>query len=258
MRLRSGRVGVLTVRGVATAVAVAGLVMAIEVRADEELLTDRPDFTETSVVVAPRSFQLEGGLTFESAVDVETLSGAELLLRAGLMKRLELRLGAPDLVHTRVSGASDTGLGEAYVGLKLQLGTSGAPNGLALIPAVTFPTDPDASGGTAPELVLTWAHDLPNEWAVGGIVGYAWLEQADRGPDVSFPTVSFARGFAERWGTFFEWAAEFPDGGDASHLAHHGYTYGLGANGQLDVHLGIGLTDTAPDFFLGIGFALRR
>jgi hypothetical protein len=225
----------------------------------EGLLTDRPDFTETSTVIRAGGFQLEGGITRAQEQSDWELAGPELLMRLGLWKRVELRLGAPDAV---VSDARTTPLdldiGEAYLGFKVQLGPDGAPWGAALIPAATFPMGDEEELRGIPELVATWATDLPRNMSLGGIVGYAWLEQADAGEDVLFPTVSLGVPFGENVGAFFEWAAEFSDGVDSAHLFHQGFTFAISPRFQLDLHYGVGLTEPAPDFFLGGGFALGR
>ncbi len=225
----------------------------------EGLLTDRPDYTETSTVIAPRGFQFEGGITRAQEGSDWELAAPELLLRMGLARRLELRLGAPDAV---VSDASTTPLdldiGEGYLGFKVQLGRDGAPWGAALIPAVTFPMSDEEDLEAIPEMVATWTTDLPRDMSLGGIVGYAWLEQADAGADVLVPTVSRGIPVADNVGAFFEWAAEFSDGVDSAHLFHQGFTFAISPRFQLDVHYGVGLTEPAPDFFLGAGFAVGR
>jgi Putative MetA-pathway of phenol degradation len=228
---------------------------------EPELLTDRPDFTETSFVVPLRRLQVEGGFTYADGADGErVLNAPELLLRYGLAPRTELRLGLPDYVRVRGNGQRVGQFGDTYLGVKQQLGPPGARYGLALIPAVILPTGGRAvtSDHVDPEIVLAWARDLSKAWSVGGILGYAWPTEEGRRNDTFIPTVSFGRSLSDRWGTFFEWAAEFPKRGGDVQLLHHGYTYALRSNSQLDVHFGVGLTRAAPDFFIGAGYAFRR
>ena len=65
--------------------------------AQEDLLTDRPDQTESAIVIKPGFFQLEFGWTFtqddEAGTETETVEVPGTLLRIGLMDRVELRLG---------------------------------------------------------------------------------------------------------------------------------------------------------------------
>jgi hypothetical protein len=227
---------------------------------EPELLTDRPDFTETSFVVPKGSLQVEGGFTYENGSDGErSFNAPELLLRYGLARRTELRLGLPDYIRVRGSGSRASGFGDTYVGFKHQLGPNGAPYGFALIPAVTLPTGGDqvSSDRVDPEIVLTWTRDLSEVWSVGGILGFAWPTEDDERNSTFFPTVSFGRPLSARWGMFIEWAAEFPERGGDVHLLHHGYTYALSRVSQADVHLGLGVSRAAPDFFIAGGYAIR-
>jgi Putative MetA-pathway of phenol degradation len=228
---------------------------------EPELLTDRPDFTETSFVVPLHRLQLEAGFTYADGAGGErTFNAPELLLRYGVASRTELRLGLPDYVRVRGNGQRVGQFGDTYLGVKQQLGPPGARFGLALIPAVTLPTGGSqlTSDRVDPEIVLAWSRDLSAAWSVGGIFGYARPTEDGSRNDTFFPTVSFGRALSDRWGTFFEWAAEFPERGGDVHLFHHGYTYALRSNSQLDLHFGVGLTRAAPDFFIGAGFAVRR
>jgi hypothetical protein len=225
-----------------------------------ELLTDRPDFTETSVVVPRGSLQLETGFTATDGADGgRILNAPELLLRYGLGPRTELRLGLPDYLLAR--GHERFGqFGDTYLGVKQQLRPSGARTALALIPAVVLPTGGKrvTSHRVDPEFVLAWSQELSAVWSVGGILGLAWpTEQSKRNRTFS-PTISFGRTLSSRWETFFEWAAEFPDRGGNVHLFHHGYTYSVTRASQADLHFGFGLSRAAPNFFIGGGFAVRH
>jgi len=59
--------------------------------------TDRPDFTESSIVVPPGSLQFENGFTYEMGDGAQrTSTYPETLLRVGLTKRVEARVGLPN------------------------------------------------------------------------------------------------------------------------------------------------------------------
>lgn len=234
---------------------------SLEARKVPELLTDRPDFTETSFVVPLHSLQLESGFTYtdESGPAGHVLNLPELLLRYGFGRRTELRLGVPDYIRSRGAGSRGDDFGDLYLGFKQQLGPPDASYGFALIPALTLPTGGGrvSSGAVDPEMVVTWSKDLSERWSVGGILGFGWPTENGERRFSFFPTVSFARSLSERWGTFLEWAGEFPERGRSSQVLHHGYTYALSPVSQLDLHFGAGITREAPDFFIGAGYAVR-
>jgi hypothetical protein len=218
--------------------------------ADEGLLTDRPDFTETTRALAPGRVQLEGGFTHSDLGPRSIRNAPEALVRLGVLRGLELRLGV-DYVWP-AGRLSEGEAADGYAGAKLELPLGGAV-GLALIPALTVPDfgedDVDA------ELVLAWSRELASPWSVGGIVGHLWED--DRRRNAVTATVSLGAAIGQRLGTFFELAAEWSREEGAG-LVHHGYTVGLGPDLQLDLHGGLGLAGEAPDLFIGAGFALRR
>jgi hypothetical protein len=88
------------VRGRAGSLLVLLAAAALPASAQEpELESDRPDFTESAVVVPGGSVQLEGGGTWlHGDGGRDLLSGPELLLRWGVSRSVELRLVAPDLL----------------------------------------------------------------------------------------------------------------------------------------------------------------
>jgi len=59
----------------------------------QDLVTDRPDFTESATAVPKDSWQLEFGYTFEKDNGLINHSLGELLIRFSPMEKLELRLG---------------------------------------------------------------------------------------------------------------------------------------------------------------------
>ena len=90
-----------------------------------------------------------------------------MLLRIGLAKRFELRVGADGFVtdsvrpdgqpSQRTSGFSAVALAGKYV-----LRESDDGLALAVIPILAIPTGSDAFGGSVdPAVKLTWAHGLP-------------------------------------------------------------------------------------------------
>jgi hypothetical protein len=73
--------------------------------AKEPLVTDRPDFTESSSSVGSGVLQLESGITFldlQSGTEVTTVG--EILARWGVAEKFELRFVLP--TYSRTSGAA--------------------------------------------------------------------------------------------------------------------------------------------------------
>ena len=100
-----------------------------------ELFTDRPDQTESGLVVPRGTFQVELGVGYakEAAgpADEETFEAPGTLLRWGVAERFELRLAWPGYVDVRsrgpaavdgVSGVADPELGAKVSFLSLERG----------------------------------------------------------------------------------------------------------------------------------------
>ncbi len=93
--------------------------------AAQALITDRPTQTTTSSVVTKGSLQLETGIlnTSSTELDIKTsiLTIPSVLLRYGLMDKLELRL-ASDINSVRVGNLeSDFGMGDLSMGTKVNI-----------------------------------------------------------------------------------------------------------------------------------------
>jgi hypothetical protein len=223
------------------------------------LVTDRPDFTESALVVPVGSLQLEAGFTWTDLDGSARLFNLpELLLRYGLARRLEVRLGPPEWSVLRGGGARASGWGDTYTGIKYQLGPAAAWD-LALIAGANLPTGARAltSSRVDPELQLAWGRGLPGRWSVTGLLGGSWPTDEGTSNFTGLVTVAVARELTSRITTFFEYAGALPERGASAHLLHHGYTYALSPASQVDLHIGFGLSRAAPDFFIGAGYAIR-
>jgi hypothetical protein len=223
-----------------------------------ELATDRPDFTETAIVVPRGSLQIESGVTWVRGRSSRILAGPEMLFRWGVARRTELRLEVPDYVHATGADRAD-GFSDALVGFKQQLGPTPSGFEVALIPAVTLPIGARrlTSGAPDPVIAFPWSRDLAEAWSLAGQFTFAWLTEEDDRNFTALATLSLGRELGERWGAFLEYAGETPDRGEAIHLIHHGYTYALSRVSQADLHFGFGLNSAAPRFFIGGGYAVR-
>ncbi len=222
----------------------------------QELITDRPDFTESPVVVPRGSLQIEAGGTFEdSGEGNETLSGPELLLRWGLTDRLELRIGIPDWVD---QNRGTSGISDGSLGAKWQLGSAGGWD-FGLIATVSLPIGDRAltSDEYDPDLLLTLGRDLSPRWSLGTQVGVGQESSGDDRETVVAGTLVLGRSLGAKGGLFLEIAAEDREEGNPAVIFHHGYTFLARPNFQWDVHVGTGITEEAPDFLLGLGFTWR-
>lgn len=226
-----------------------------------EIVTDRPDFTESSQVIPAGWFQVESGISFEGDSAVRALTAPAALLRIGLGHRAELRLGAEGFLSESVGDIRHSGRSDIEIGAKYKVfdqETRGFD--FALLPIVSLPTGAAgfSSGGVDPTLKLTWGRDLPAGFGLTGNVNVSSLtEDGTRfhqeavsvsvGHDLAF---GFG-GYAEVYG-FTKMSAV--DG--AGVTFNGGVSRVLGRHVQIDVEAGRGLSSLAPDWFVGFGVAV--
>lgn len=235
-----------------------------------ELETDRPDITESSSVVGPGLWQLETGTMFQSDhVEPGTLahdvSLPNALLRVGLNSRTELRLGAEGFLAESVStpGTSmSSGISDFEVGLKYRV-LDQQRNGfdLSLIPILSMPVGTGAfsTGGFDPTLKVTFSRDLPAGFGLGSNVIVSSISEDHVRFTQTGLSTSVGHGIGDGWGMFWELygVSAMTRGSGAAWLADTGVTRAIGQNLQMDVSVGRGLASDAPDWFIGLGFAIR-
>lgn len=253
---------------------------AWEARAQEpgappELVTDRPDQTESSAPVPRGTVQLEVGGSFQRfddrdvRLEVQEIPGT--LVRFGMTDRVELRLGWTGFVDQELSLGGSTesvdGAGDGELGVKVALSEErGRRPESAFLFSTSVPWgDADlTSDRFDPSFRFLAGHTLTDRLSFGYNAGMAWSSR--RGARGVVETVSVAEytaalgiSWTERLGAFVELFGELPvdaPGGDV-HSFDGGFTYLLRPNLQLDVSGGVGLTDTAADWFVGAGIAVR-
>jgi len=250
---------------VAAMSALGGAVCSAQTATVPELITDRPDFTESSEVVGDRAVQIESGLTIEQAEPaLHQVTAPQVLVRYGLGRRVELRVASDGYVsqtvrtpegHVRTGGRSD-----AEIGAKVKfLDAPRAGVDMAVIGSLSLPLASAGFGTTRydPGIKLTAARDLPNGFgvsanvnavAVTGAAGREWTREA---------SVSVGHALAGPFGAYWEGFGTLTGGGCDCTL-NTGATMAIGANAQIDMEVGHGVSGAAHGWFVGVGFAVRR
>ena len=78
---------------------------------DPEIVTDRPDVTESSIVVPKASLQVENGATWTTDHAFQTFDLSESLIRLGVATRTEIRLVVPNYLGG-ITRTDATGFGD--------------------------------------------------------------------------------------------------------------------------------------------------
>ncbi len=246
---------------------------------DEPLITDRPDITESTDAVPSGHVQLELGYTFtddrEGDDRVRNHTAPELLVRIGVFEDFEIRIGWEGYSwsdnqfegETRggrsvtredwSQGGHDLSLGIKY---KLFEQDGWVPH-FGVIAAMTVPSGSGgvSSGDVDPELVLLWAYDVNDNFAIAGNVGF--VVPTDDGDRFFQTTASLSGAFSltDKLGAYVEYFGLYPntEDSDCAHYVNGGLTYLINNNFQIDWRIGAGLNEEADDFFTGVGFSWR-
>ena len=240
----------------------AVLAVAVDASAQSpELVTDRPDQTESATVVRRGVLQVETGYLFTREGEVDSHAAPGTLFRIGLGGRTELRLG-----HAGVVGAEGRrGAGDSALGAKVNLvpQADGWRPELAILGGLSLPTGDHgfSSGGADPSFLVAFAHELAPRLALGYNAGAAWESAPDEPGRDAFVVYSLALGIGltNRLGAFIE---VFGDSQVTSPVASGvsadtGLTLLLTDVLQLDVCVGRRLRDPADDLFFGAGISFR-
>ncbi len=240
-----------------------------------ELVTDRPDQTESSSVVPPGYVQVETGWSLsrneEGGIRATTHQFPGTLFRIGALDRMELRLGYGGVLweqtqqagqRTDTSGSGDMGIGTKIYFWEEQ---KWVPE-VALLAGVLLPVGKEqfSSGRPDASFRFSLSHTLSDRLSLGYNLGPAWEseleETGDRDTFSLFDyTAVLGIGLNERAGLFVEVFGQIPfnaKGGPRNSL-DGGLTYLIRDNLQIDGSAGIGLSDSADDWFVGLGFTAR-
>jgi hypothetical protein len=239
---------------------------------DVPLQSDRPDFTEASTTVGRGVVQLEAGYTyfFDESGGATSVAHSfpEALLRIGMFAEwFELRLGQ-NAATGRVTNFADiarfNGLEDLYIGAKLGLTPQESilPE-MALIFQATVPTGHPTltEDETLPGINWLYGWDINDFLAVGAStqINRAIDDTGSNYLDLAQSlTINYT--LSERVGAYTEWFVIAPSGADTAQTQHvfdGGFTFRFSNNLQFDVRGGIGLSEAAPDYFLGSGFVKR-
>ena len=232
-----------------------------------EMVTDRPDATESSRVVPKGTIQVETGGFYESYKDMgvksETWVYNTSLLRYGLLDNLELRLGwdvSESIVkgNNRTISAGKTTISPLLFGVKL--GITEEENGMPEIAFIGHLQLPfTASKAIRPETTgvdfrFALSHTLNEKSSIAYNLGAQW---ADDSPEMAYVyTVAYGYSLSGKIAAFVELYGDLPENSNANHLWDAGVTYLLKPNLQLDASFGTSITE-GQDILLSAGLSFR-
>ena len=242
-----------------------GLLLSLFATAQEnppELITDRPDQTESSAIVPLKSLQIETGFVMEQItsgnITMNSYTYNTTLLRYGLLENFELRMGL-EYLGNNTPDDSPSGLGPLYTGFKAKImNENGWKPGVAFLAGLNLPftaSDYYAPENTAAGMRFAFSHTLSEKLSLGYNLGAEW-DGTSASPGF-FYSLALGIGLTERLGIFAESFGTIPESGVAEHMLDAGVTFLVISNLQFDVSGGVGLNEQSPDHFVSFGLSYR-
>jgi outer membrane putative beta-barrel porin/alpha-amylase len=227
--------------------------------ADPGIVTDRPDVTESSVVVPKGSLQLENGITWTSVHRANTIDLSETLMRFGVSTRTEIRIVVPNYLGGLSGPDTASGFGDIALGMKQQLGPFPGGFDLSVIAALSLPTGADrvSSHGFDPFIKLPWSKDLRAGWSICGMQSVFWNTEDGKRNLTGEQTFYIEKELTKGWDAFAEYAGDFAQWCGSKQIAHLGTAYRITPRQQVDFHYGFGLSHSAPGRFFAVGYSFR-
>ncbi|MDA9525205.1 hypothetical protein XI06_34095 [Bradyrhizobium sp. CCBAU 11434] len=221
-----------------------------------EIATDRPDVTNSSLVVPDGSIQIENGLNTSGQSAGKGFDGSNSRLRFGIAPCLEVLVDIPSHVG-RLTGSVDTGFTNVTPAVKWQV--SGLPANLSMVAGVGLPTGTPAitGAGFQPYLQVPWSYEFGSGWGISGMFTSFFRPSDLTNRQTTEATFVVERKVSEKLALFAEYVSDSPTRGASTALLNVGGGYLLDRTEQIDFHLAFGLNRNSPDYIVGIGYSYR-
>jgi len=224
-----------------------------------EIITDRPDQTESPFTVPVKHFQMETGFMFEKT-DAHTHSFVypTILFKYGVNNFFELRL-ITDFSNTKSESERITGLNPVIIGFKVNIAQE-----KGIIPTTSFIghlSIPALATGKlkttyyAPEFRFTMQHTLSDKLSLGYNLGAEF--DGETAEPVFIYTLTTDYVITDKLGSYLEVYGFAPQKSKPNHRFDAGFFYLLHSNISVDLSGGFGLTENAPDYYISTGFSFR-
>src|SRR5580704_11503776 len=240
------------------------ILAAVEARADQcptardEIATDRPDVTNSSLVVPTGSLQNENGVNFSARDGGRTIDGTNSRWRLGVAPCLELLVDIPTY-FANIRAPGNSGFSDVAPAIKWQVSPIPGKIDLSLTAGIALPTGSvDIAGrGVQPYLQMPWSWELQDGWGLSGMFTefFRPAELATR--RITETTFVIEKNITERASLFVEYVGDYPENAGPSQLFNSGAVYRLTPTQQVDFHIAFGLNHHAPSTIVGIGYSFR-
>ena len=224
----------------------------------DEIATDRPDVTNSSLVVPTGSLQNENGVNFSMRDDGRTIDGTNSRWRLGVAPCLELLVDLPTY-FANVQGPGNSGFSDVAPAVKWQISPIPGKVDLSAVFGVALPTGAAAIAGRGaqPYLQFPWSWELHGGWSINGMFTEFFRPADLTTKRITETTFVLEKKLAEGFSVFTEYVGEYPEGAGPSLLLNSGAIYHMTRLQQVDFHIAFGLNHNAPSYIFGVGYSFR-
>jgi hypothetical protein len=223
-----------------------------------EIATDRPDVTNSSLVVPVGSLQSENGVNLSAKDAGRTLDGTNTRWRLGIAPCLEFLVDLPNYVsNLRAPGSS--GFTDVAPAIKWQISPVPGRIDLSMVVGVALPTGhADVAGrGIQPYLQLPWSWELDGGWGLSGMFTEFFRPAEATMKRATETTFAVEKKLTKTFSLFTEYVGDYPENAGPSQLINSGGLHRLSPTQQLDFHVAFGLNHNSPAYVVGVGYSFR-
>jgi hypothetical protein len=228
-----------------------------------EISTDRPDQSNTPLLVPKGALQIESGFTVENEKTFlsthRNYTYNNTLIKFGINEHFEIRLNT---LYQGVSESSDLpivrGIGPVSIGLKIKMADEhGIWPQASIISHLTLPSGTTSfkPSYTSSDITLACSHGLSERWVITYNGGVKW--DGETPAATALYALSLAFDVTDKFSVFAECYGFVPGKSKSNHNMDAGITYKIKPLLQWDLSAGLGLSDDAPDNFLSTGLSIR-
>jgi hypothetical protein len=237
---------------------------AVDARADscptakDPIATDRPDVTNSSLVVPVGSLQSENGINLSERDGGRAIDGTNTRWRLGVAPCLELLVDVPSYTGN-IHGPGSSGFSDVAPAVKWQVSPIPGKFDLSLVSGIALPTGAaDIAGrGAQPYLQMPWSWELHDGWGLSGMLTEFFRPAELTNKQMTETTLSLEKQITERSDLFVEYVGDYPVNAGPILMINSGGSYRLTQTQQVDFHVAFGLNHNAPSYIVGVGYSFR-
>ena len=225
---------------------------------ETDIATDRPDVTNSSLVVPRGDLQVENGINWTARQSGTMTDGSNSRVRFGVAQCTEVLFDLPNYFHPQ-RGAALAGYSDFSPAIKRQFGHLPGDIELSVTVGLDLPTGTAriAGPGLGGYIQLPWSKEIGGGWSLSGMLTAFLIPGASANNPTVEPTLAIERQIGSRADFFVEYVADHPRHGASSQIFDSGGAYRITPTQQIDIRVGIGLNRAAPDHLFGVGYSFR-